>query len=109
MAERPTYPKSSCCVPFCRRTSRRFKEEWICGEHWKLVPQSLKRFRTRRLKEIDRAGQKAGPDLDAANERGVGAKEAYFRLQRIEARWLRVERATWRRMKRIAIERATGI
>lgn len=109
MAERPTYPKSSCCVPFCRRTSRRFKEEWICGDHWKTVPTALKRFRTKRLKLVYRAWEKANAELGLAREKGVGVREAYFKTYRAERRWLGIERGTWCRMKRIAIEKATGL
>ena len=70
MPERPTYEKSSCCVPFCRRTSRRFKGEWICADHWKLVPRTLKAFRTKRLKDVGREWEKADVQLQLANQAG---------------------------------------
>lgn len=108
MDERPTYPKSGCCVPFCRRTSRRFKEEWICGDHWKLVPRDLKTFRTKRLKQIRLAFDKAEA-LRRACARGEERQEHYRRTCRLARRWDRTEKAIWRRMKRIAIEKATGI
>lgn len=100
MPERPTYPKSSCCVPFCRRTSRRCKDEWICGDHWKLVPRALKTFRTKRLKLIRLQFERAN---------AIATREEYFRACRLARRYERLEGATWRRMKRIAIEKATGI
>lgn len=81
MADRPRYPRTGCVVPFCRRTSTLFPSEWICGDHWRLVDRSLKMFRTKRLKAA----------------------------QRNRKRWERLERATWRRMKRQAIERALGL
>lgn len=35
-----------CSVPFCRRTTGRFSlpTEWICGDHWRGVPQRLRRL-----------------------------------------------------------------
>lgn len=27
-----------CCVPFCQRTTDKPHKEWICEQHWKLVP-----------------------------------------------------------------------
>lgn len=84
---RPRYPRSRCCVPFCRRTSTLFPSEWICGEHWRLVDRDLKRVRTRLMARFKR------------RRKTMAAYRA----------WERVERATWRRMKRQAIERATGI
>lgn len=87
MSERQRYPRSGCCVPFCRRTSTLFRDEWICGEHWRLVDRDLKRLRTRLLIRFKRRPQ----------------------TMAVRRAWLRIEQATWRRMKRQAIERATGI
>lgn len=29
-----------CCVPHCRRTTDREEfKTWLCGKHWKLIPQ----------------------------------------------------------------------
>lgn len=109
MAERPRYPRSGCLVPFCRRTSTLFEREWLCADHWKLVPRELKRFRTQRLKAAYRAWEKAAAALDLANQKGEGAREAYFRQSRANRRWHGIERGTWRRMKRIAVEKATGL
>lgn len=41
-----------CCVPFCRRTTGRYEPptEWICADHYKLVPAKLKRLRTKALR-----------------------------------------------------------
>lgn len=87
MTARPRYPRSSCCVPFCRRTSTLFRDEWICGEHWRLVDRDLKRLRTRLMGRFKRRRQ----------------------TMAVRRAWFRIEQATWRRMKRQAIERATGI
>lgn len=37
--------RTSCLVPFCRRTRKpKFDgEEWICGDHWRGVPKRVKR------------------------------------------------------------------
>jgi hypothetical protein len=34
-----------CCVPFCPHSTDKFDEatEWLCPEHWRLVPRHLKR------------------------------------------------------------------
>jgi hypothetical protein len=39
-----------CAVPFCRRTTARFRPptEWICGDHWRLVPKVMRRVHGRR-------------------------------------------------------------
>ena len=97
MSPRPRYPKSGCCVPFCRRTSTLFKSEWLCGMHWRLVDRALKRFRTKRLRQLYRAWEEA--KAQDPNSR------ATFKAWR---QWHRSERLIWRRMKRQAIERAAG-
>lgn len=72
-----------CCVPYCRHTRRaqEIDREWICAEHWALVPRPSRRvfFRLRRRW---RRGQPI----------------ASVRVDRI-----------WTRMKRSAIERAFGV
>ncbi|PTM61920.1 hypothetical protein [Phreatobacter oligotrophus] len=83
-----------CCVPFCRRTRGPRKgdrvpissiREWICAEHYRATPASLRRRRSRILRMIDRAS-------------GV----RLFRLYDIDRR-------IWDRLKAAAIERAAGI
>lgn len=32
----------SCCVPGCRRTTRKFYTEWICAKHWGLIPKAVR-------------------------------------------------------------------
>lgn len=76
------YPRTSCIVPFCPRTSTLFPNEWACGDHWRLVDRSLKAFRTRHLKHLERTASRR--------------------------RWSTAEALIWRRMKRQAIERAAS-
>lgn len=64
MAERRTYPKSTCCVPGCPRWSRKFPHEWLCGRHWKMVPRRYRRALNKvwaRLTEIYLTNQPDGP------------------------------------------------
>jgi hypothetical protein len=109
---RERYPRSRCCVPFCRRTSTLFPHEWVCGEHWRGVERSLNRFRTKRLKEIGRAieaAHAATAVAQAALAAGGSEDAVWWAVDvegRLRRRWRRVERSTWARMKRQAIERA---
>jgi hypothetical protein len=33
-----------CVVPFCRRTTARADfEQWICGDHWRLIDKARRR------------------------------------------------------------------
>jgi hypothetical protein len=52
-----------CCVPFCRRTTARSDfEQWICGDHWRLVGQTKRRVYGRYLRRWRRYGPSAyGP------------------------------------------------
>ena len=72
-----------CCVPFCRRTTKRADfEQWICGPHWRLVPKAKRQVYGRYLRRWRRYGDRAyGP--------------AASRI--------------WSRLSREAIERAGGI
>lgn len=74
----------SCCVPFCRRTTAEHSgfDEWLCGEHWKLIPKPKRR----------------------AYGRITKAWRRYHRLAD-GARGARV----WGALRRIAIERAAGL
>lgn len=94
MTDRPRYPKSACCVPFCRRTSTLFKDEWLCADHWRLVDPQLKRLRTRLIRRWRLRYERTLPDSRA---RYVAAVV-----------WRRGDYAIWRRMKAQAIERAAG-
>jgi hypothetical protein len=83
----------SCCVPFCHRTRGNRKGdpltptmEWLCQDHWRLVPPRLKQRRAK-LRRIEK--RSSDPCIE-----------------------LRVEHAdslVWEACKRHAIERAAGI
>ena len=42
-----------CEVPFCRRTTGKHPDakQWICAEHWRLVPKRLKRLHNAALRK----------------------------------------------------------
>lgn len=75
----------NCLVPVCRRTrgirkgETHLPEEWICGEHWALVPKRMRAIRAR----TKRAGTSSGD-------------------------WRRDDRI-WRRVAKEAIERSMGL
>lgn len=73
----------TCCIPFCPRTTDRAEfAEWICGDHWKTIPNAERRAYGRHTLRWRRyLGREAGA--------------AASRL--------------WRRLKRIATEVAVGI
>lgn len=82
-----------CIVPFCRRTRGDRKGslltpgmEWICGEHWRLVPGALKarRAKLRRMRE---------------------RTDDFGRLVRIR----KADMTAWEACKKKAVERAVGI
>ena len=83
-----------CLVPFCRRSRGPRKgddppitetTEWVCADHWKAVPKSLKRRRSRIVRMMGRASGE--------------------RLHRLDA----IDRKLWERCKTAAIERAAGL
>ena len=73
----------ACVVPFCRRTTARADfDEWICGDHWRLIDKVRRQVHGRHLRRWRRYGAAAyGP--------------AAARI--------------WRRMVEQAIQRAAGI
>jgi hypothetical protein len=72
----------TCIVPFCRHTRKDADKfnEWICGDHWRLIEKKYRRVYGRRARRWRRfrTGGEAGARL-------------------------------WAWMKRRAIERAAGI
>lgn len=52
MADRPRYPKSTCCVPFCRRTSTVMPGEWLCRDHWMQLPAIERRLFKRAQRQV---------------------------------------------------------
>lgn len=72
-----------CCVPFCRRTTKQAEfPEWICGDHWCLLPKQRRRAYGRHVKRWRRYGP---------THYGIAANRI------------------WNRLKAMAIERAAGI
>lgn len=73
-----------CCVPFCRHTTAAWPEadEWICGDHWRLI--------------------------DKANRQAYGRHAKRWRRFRSQDSG-RAARRLWGWLKRHAIERAAGI
>ena len=79
----------NCCVPFCRRTTARTDfAEWICGDHWHLLPLRARRVYGRYVRRWRRYSPVAG-------EGDITGLLAKHRI--------------WQWLKRRAIERATGI
>ena len=104
MSERTVRLRSSCYVPGCWRWSTRFEGDWLCAEHWRLVPRELKYLRTALRRRWRRRLAKAEAQHGAA-----GAKGTWLALRRAGCAWNRGEDAVWRRMKRAAVERAAGL
>ena len=82
-----------CCVPFCKRTRGDRKGdpltrgmEWLCQDHWPLVPARLKKRRAKLRKMKKRTDDPA-------------------RISRIDE----ADARAWADCKRNAIERAVGI
>lgn len=119
MTDRLRYPRSSCCVPFCRRTTAAFPpgHEWVCGEHWRLVDRALKALRRKFRLRYERRWSASTFDLIAAQAgryvdeyiRDPTWQREYATHCAIDRQWSTFERGIWRRMKRQAIERATGV
>lgn len=80
----------SCAVPGCNRTRGQRKgeppiregEEWVCGDHWRLVPKMMRHIVARARKRLRRR------DTDAN---------------------IRSFNRIWARCKREAIERGLGL
>lgn len=109
----------SCCVPFCRRTTRNDGtfSEWICGKHWRLVSRKAKLFKRRceaayetakaECEEISREG-----DEFARTHNGGIAQEIIDRFgvaaDLRHRKWRQACRA-WDRCKAAAIEASAGL
>lgn len=74
-----------------------------------MVPRHLKTLRTRMRRRLRPAWEKAKAELDMVPKGSEERAAPFRRWNRIDHRWSIVEEAIWRRMKRAAIERATGI
>lgn len=100
-----------CIVPFCKRTRGQRKgerpisegEDWICGEHWRLLSPSTRAANQKVLREARRICARK-PAYRCFWTMPPGSSD---RLAAV-ALWRRVD-AAWERCKREAIERAGGI
>lgn len=96
-----------CCVPFCRHTRGQHKgeqplrgdEEWICGEHWRLVSPHLRRRKAKLYRLRHRRFGEAAPWTFPA---GSAPRIEAVKLDRMCAK-------AWVACKRAAIEAAGGI
>jgi len=97
--------RAKCVVPFCNH-SKGFEQqgvEWICGDHWRLVPRRVRQIKFKRFRQEKLANEKFRALYDAQGSRYT---DEQFRAVK-EA----MDAATraWERCKRQAIERAVGI
>jgi len=82
--------RTSCIVPFCRRTTATDKlrakghNEWICTDHWRSVDPRLRRLKSRAERKLARGTG------DPVTMRGI------------------IDR-TWTKVKAKAIEAAAGL
>lgn len=93
----------ACCVPFCRRTTKADFSEWVCCDHWRIVPRALRA-------EYAAAKRKA--------RKIIARKPAYREWWTLPAGssdrfaaiglWRRLNRM-WERCKAAAIEGAAGL
>ncbi|KAB2669087.1 hypothetical protein F9L08_03345 [Brucella tritici] len=96
-----TQGRINCCVPFCTRTrhNRDNTSEWICGTHWRLVPQHLKRRKFKLFRRYRRLfGDSSFWCFEAGSEKRIQA----VRLDRLCG-------IAWDRCKAAAIERSVGL
>jgi len=100
MTKRPTYPKSTCCIPGCTRWSRKFPGEWLCGRHWGMVPRRCRRA----LNKV----WKARHDLwafDAATPRSQVHEDELKLWRRLD----RLAERLWAHARRAVILRDAGL
>lgn len=72
--------RTRCCIPFCNHSTGKPVSEWICGDHWRLIPRIQRRVFLR------------------SRRRAVA-----------NGHWPPEAERLWRAVKRAAIERAMGI
>lgn len=86
-----------CCVPGCRRTLKRrwVHQEWVCQIHYAAVPSALKLKRRAVVHRLKRRGELV---VLASGQRLITTTRAY-----------RLDQKLWHRVKRIAIEKASGL
>lgn len=89
----------SCCIPFCRRTTKHECQEWICGKHWPLVPRHMRRRDSKLVRlYLRRYGKTSFWQMPAGSPQRIAA----IKLSRICE-------TSWTACKKQAIERAAGI
>lgn len=93
----------SCCVPFCRRTTKGNFREWICAKHWPLVPRALKA----EWREAKRKTRRIVARKPSYREWWTLPPGSSDRLAAIRL-WRKLDQC-WERCKRAAIEGAAGI
>lgn len=101
--------RRGCIVPFCPRWSRRFDDEWICADHWRLVPRAQKALRTALRRRWRARWAKLEAERDSHPEDSKARFLANRRLGALNKLWRHTEHRIWERMKKAAIERATGL
>lgn len=96
MTERPTYPKSTCCIPGCTRWSRKFPGEWLCARHWRMLPRASR--------TVLRRAWKREADAIASNQAQLDRPTYYAAMRAMYA-----EDRLWARAKRFLIFREAGL
>lgn len=94
-----------CLVPGCRHTrgirkgETRLPGEWICGDHWRLVPRYLRARRTSLWRRYRlRLGDVSYWEYPSGSPNRL-----------LGVRLMRLEGMAWDACKRKAVERAMGI
>ncbi|KFL31413.1 hypothetical protein JP75_07565 [Devosia riboflavina] len=97
----------NCSVPGCTRTRGDRKGdvlgpyiEWICADHWKLVPRWMKAARNRARRRLRRAESILAT---------VAMVEAWTTVHETARRADAAQWRLWKRLKRAAIERSVGL
>lgn len=94
--------RTPCCIPFCRRTTAHPFKEWICGDHWKLIPPRMKKRHRVAQRLAERAGERFNEQYSA--QHGFTDRQ----LARAVAT-ARLASQIWTRCKAAAIEASGGI
>lgn len=104
-----------CVVPFCRHTRKADgAEEWVCADHWRLVPYWRRRVYYSARKRLWRAYDKSLPGKPVPPMAGHHFPEGWRHWPHDDdaLEWI-IARACffriWRRIRRHAIEAAAGI
>lgn len=112
------HPRIPCCVPFCRRGTRKWPDvtEIICGSHWRAIPLRYRKHKAAAERRVRRAEEQLAALETRAQveiaERGTASPETFDRYTETATRRRRFARTAnkaWERCKRIAVERAGGI